>query len=136
MSTTFKAQLRAAALAAAFVAGASVAAHAVPSVLAFDQKVQRDEVTLDYVMLPTDGYVVIYGADKDGKPMKAPLGHAELKAGDHRAIKVKLDTTPQSGSTLWASLYADKDGKSGFDKGGDAPIWSEGIPLVNRFIVK
>ncbi len=136
MSTTFKAQLRAAALATAFVTGATVAAHAVPSVLAFDQKVQGNELTLDYVMLPTDGYVVIYGADKDGKPMKESLGHAELKAGDHRAIKIKLGSAPQSGSTLWASLYTDKDNKPGFDKGGDAPIWREGLPLVNRFIVK
>ena len=141
MPTTLKAQLGAAALATAFVTGATVATHAVaagapPSVLAFDQKVQGNEVSLDYVGLPTDGYVVIYGTDKDGKPMKEPLGHAELKAGDHRAIKVKLGSTPQSGSALWVSLYSDKDGKPGFNKGGDAPIWSEGPPLVNRFIVK
>ena len=131
----------AAGLASAVVVGLTIAAYAEisatpPSVLIFDQKPQDGTIKLEYAHLPSNGYVVLYGADKEGLPIREPLGHVELKAGDHRNIAIKLNTAPQSGELLWAALYVDKDGKPGFDKTADASIWHDELPLENRFVVR
>lgn len=106
-----------------------------PSVIAMSQSVQNGEVTLDYAYLPANGYAVIY-ADENGKPSSAPLGSVELKAGDHRFIKVKLSSKPDKGDRLWVSLYSDKDSKPGFDRKGDASFWSGGLPPINQITVQ
>lgn len=107
-----------------------------PSVLVFDQKPTGDQINVDYANLPSNGYVVIYSSGADGKVAKDVVGHAELKAGDHRNFKVKLTSVPQPGSALWASIYVDADGKPGFDDKKDSSIWSSGIPSGNRFLIK
>lgn len=122
--------------AATAFAATSAATGSEPSVLVFDQKLSNGQISLDYVNMPTNGYAVIYGTDKNGKRSAEPLGHVELKAGDHRGVKVQLSDAPSSGSSLWASLYKDKDAKPGFAKNGDAPIWGEAIPAENRFTVQ
>ena len=38
------------------------------SVLAFDQKLQGSDIVIDYMRLPADGYVAVYGTDKSGMP--------------------------------------------------------------------
>ena len=68
-----------------------------PSVLIFDQKLRNGEVTVEYAYLPTNGYVIVYGADKDGKAIREPLGHVELKAGDHRKFAIELHDRATSG---------------------------------------
>ena len=107
-----------------------------PSVLIFDQKLRNGEVTVEYAYLPTNGYVIVYGADKDGKAIREPLGHVELKAGDHRKFAIKLTTAPPVGESMWAALYVDKDGKPGFDRTADASIWNDKLPVENRFIAR
>lgn len=131
----------AAALAGVFVIGATAATRAAtsstePSVLAFDQKAQGGHIMLDYAYLPAKGYAVVYGADKDGKPIREPLGSVELTAGDHRSVKIKLNSEPPSGSKLWVSLYQDKDGKPGFDRQGDVSFWSSGLPAENAVTLR
>lgn len=128
-------------LSALLLTGVTMSAHAAvsatdPSVLAMNQKIQGGAVTLDYAYLPAKGYAVIYGADKEGKPVKEPLGVTELGPGDHRGVKVKLNSQPQAGSKLWISLYSDKDGKAGFNRAGDAAFWPEALPSENHIIVK
>lgn len=141
MKPTLKPQLLATGLGLAFVGVATAAAQAAtpatpPSITVFDQKVQANTLSVDYAYLPADGYIVIYGADKDGNPIKEPLGHAELKAGDHRGVKIEFKSAPKTGTTLWASLYSDKDGKPGFDRSGDAPFWNDALPMQNRFVIR
>jgi hypothetical protein len=155
MTTPFERKLNtrliAAGVSLAILGSLAIAAHATPattatpvalvystepSVLVFDQKIAGDQVAVDYANLPRNGYVVIYSSGADGKPTKDALGHTELKAGDHRNFKVKLSAAPQPGTTLWASIYADADGKAGFDPTKDASIWHAGIPSGNRFLVK
>jgi hypothetical protein len=128
-------------LASAVVVGLNIAAYAEtsatpPSVLIFDQKPQDGKVMVEYAHLPSNGYVVLYGADKNGQPIREPIGHVELKAGDHRRVDIKLYTAPQSGTHMWAALYSDKDGKPGFDKTADASIWNDELPFENRFVVR
>ena len=106
-----------------------------PSVLVFDQKLQDDQVLVKYAILQKNGYVVIFGSDKDGKPLKEAIGHVELKAGDHRDVMVKVG--PLAPLThLWASIHSDSDAKPGFDKAADATIWRDGLPLGNRFVIR
>jgi hypothetical protein len=136
-----KSRVVAAGLASAVIVGLTVAANAEtsatpPSVLIFDQKPQDGKVMIEYAHLPRNGYVVLYGADKNGLPVREPLGHIELKAGDHRKFAIKLNNAPQSGEPMWAALYVDKDNKPGFDKTADASIWNDELPLENRFVVR
>ena len=131
----------AAGLASAILVNLTIAAYAEtsatpPSVLIFDQKPQDGQITVEYAYLPSNGYVVLYGADKNGQPVHEPLGHIELKAGDHRKIGIKLNNATQNGKTMWAALYVDKDSKPGFDKTADASIWNDELPLENRFVVR
>jgi hypothetical protein len=107
-----------------------------PRVLIFDQKVTGNEVSVEYANLQRNGYVVIYPSTTDGKPNKEPLGQTSLKAGDHRNVKVKLNSVPQPGATLWASLYVDADNQPGFDKSKDTSVWPDAIPSSNRFLLK
>lgn len=141
MKSEIKGPMIAGGLSALLLTGVTVSAHAAtnmsePSVLAFNQKSQNSHIVLDYVNLPVNGYAVVYGADKDGKPIREPLGHVELNAGDHRQIKIKLNSEPPKGTKMWVSLYSDKDGKPGFDRQGDISLWGDKLPSENQITVQ
>ncbi len=124
-------------LGAAIMVGAAQAAvaNAPPSILVFSQKPAGSQVSIDYVNIPANGYVVVYAADANGKPTGAPLGSVAVNAGSHMDLKVALSAAPAPGKNLWASLYKDKDGKEGFNKQGDKAVWSQ-IPMQNAFTVQ
>lgn len=138
-------QTVAAGLSALLITGAATVAHAATdqsanappaSVVAFNQKIKDGHVMVDYINLPEKGYAVVYGAQKDGTPIREALGYVELAKGDHRQVKIKLEKAPPSGSTLWVSLYKDKDAKPGLDKKGDMAIWQDRLPSENRILVE
>ncbi|MGD9671426.1 MAG: hypothetical protein AB7U75_20655 [Hyphomicrobiaceae bacterium] len=108
-----------------------------PSVLAFDQKSARD-VMIDYVYLPTIGYVAVYQSDASGNPTGKPIGHSPMTKGGHRNVEVPLDEPPKSGDRLWISLYQDADKQPSFDPGsGDTPVWSKDqLPAQNMIVVR
>lgn len=140
---SFKAQLIAGGLSALLVGGFVATANAAtqgdrtePSVMVLNQKVQEGHLFVEYAYLPRKGYAVVYGADKDGKPIREPLGHLSLDQGSHMKFKIKLDKEVPSGTKLWVSLYEDKDGKSGFDKQADASIWGEKLPAENQVTIQ
>ena len=120
------------------VLGAPLAGHAAvsktepnmpqtaPSVIALNQKLKKDQVTVTYAYLPVDGYLVIYGSDKNGHRGDKPLGRIELKAGDHRNVAVKLDSAPATGSALWVSLSGENQ----------ESYWPKTLPLENKFKVQ
>jgi hypothetical protein len=139
----FKGQFAALSFTALFLTGLATVAHAAtsaattpPSVVAFNQKIEDGSVSVEYAYLPEKGYAVIYGADKDGNPIRESLGQIELTAGDHRSFKIKLDKAPLAGSKLWVSLYTDKDGKAGFDRKADTAIWQDRLPATNQIVVQ
>lgn len=143
MKPHFKGQAIAAGLTALLLTGAvtsTVAAVAAsstpPSVVVLNQKLESGSLLVEYAYLPSKGYAVIYGADKDGNPIREALGNIELAAGDHRKFKIKLDKEPPAGSKLWVSLYTDKDGKSGFDRKGDMALWQDSLPSENQIVVQ
>jgi hypothetical protein len=107
-----------------------------PSILVFDQKVDGSEVLIEYAYMPSDGYILVYGADKDGNKKGEPLGKLALEAGDHRKFKVPLTSAPPAGSAAWASLYANVDGKPGIDRNQDKSFWAQALPMENRFLIR
>jgi hypothetical protein len=128
-----------------FGAGATLPAYAntsdafvaPPSIVAFDQK-SGGEINIDYVYLPSNGYVAVYNSDTSGNPTGKPIGHAPMTKGDHRNVKVVLDETANSGGRLWISLYKDADKQPSFDPGsGDTPVWSKDeLPAQNMIVVR
>lgn len=123
--------------AAAFSAQAATQGAATePSVMIFNQKLQDAQINVDYAYLPTKGYAVVYGSDKDGNPASEPLGHTALEAGSHVNFKIKLDKAPPQGTRLWVSLYEDKDGKAGFDRQADASLFGKKLPYENHIVVQ
>lgn len=108
------------------------------SVVAFDQSLKNQSIQVDYAYLPADGYVVVYKAGADGKPMGDPLGYKRAASGDHRQLSIELETKPAAGERLWVALYKDKDGTQSFDpNGGDMPIWSKTeIPAENMIVIR
>ncbi len=140
---TFQSQLIAGGLAALLIGSLTIAAHAgtqgaatEPSVMVLNQKVSGGELLVEYVYLPEKGYAVVYGASQDGKPIREPLGHVELGQGSHTKFKIKLNQEPAPGTTLWVTLYTDKDGSAGFDKQADASIWGDKLPYENKVTIQ
>ena len=141
--TSFKAQTIAGGLSALLIVSLAVTANAAtqgamtePSVMVLDQKISDGHLMVEYAYLPEKGYAVVYGADKDGKPIREPLGHLSLEQGSHSKFKIKLDKATPAGAKLWVALYKDKDGKAGFDKQADAAIWGDKLPAENQVIVQ
>lgn len=107
-----------------------------PSVLVWNQKIEGGNVLVKYAHLPKNGYIVIYGADAAGKPSGDPIGSIALNAGDHRDIKVPLQSTPAAGTKLLTALHEDVDGDSKFDKAKDVALWSmDKLPSDGQFVV-
>lgn len=139
----FKTQFVAGGLTALLMGAFAVTAHAAtqgdktePSVMVLDQKASDGHLFVEYAYMPNKGYAVVYGADKDGNPIREPLGHIELNQGSHLQFKIKLDKPAAPGTKLWVALYADKDGKSGFDKQADAAIWGDKLPAENSVTIQ
>jgi len=106
-----------------------------------DQTVSNDTVVIKDVYLPSDGYLVIHQARADGT-MKAPesIGHTILKKGQHKAVKVELEASVESGDKLFAMLhndtgkhghyeFAESEGKS------DDAMKADGKPVIKPFVV-
>lgn len=140
---TFKSQMIVGGLSALVIGSLAIAANAAtqgaatePSVMVLDQKASGGELLVEHAYMPEKGYAVVYGADKDGNPIREPLGHTELGQGPHTKFKIKLSREPEPGTKLWVSLYKDKDGKAGFDKQADAAIWGDELPYENRVTIQ
>ena len=80
-----------------------------PSVIAMDQKLQNDEVSITYAYLPRNGRLTILSVSPDGDGKPTVLGSTDLSAGDHRNVKVQLNEAPQQGAQLKARIEASAD---------------------------
>lgn len=127
-------------------AGAVVPAHAAvsdsfaapASVLAFDQKLNGEAITVDYVQIPAAGYVAVYKTDGKAMPIGEPIGHTRVETGDHRQVLIKLSKTLKSGEKLWVTLYKDVNDTLTFEpKSGDKPVWSkDGLPPEGLILIQ
>lgn len=104
-----------------YAAQSKVEAQTAPSIIAFNQALKNDQVTVKYAYLPADGFLEVFGATGNGSRGDKPIGRIELKAGDHRDVAVKVDSAPPKGSSLWIGL-ADNNGQQ----------WRQTLPAANR----
>ena len=75
-----------------------------PVVIALNQKLKGDDVSIAYAFLPKEGIIAIFGSDARGHMGKEPIGLVGLTAGDHYNVNVALSPLPKSGTKLWAVL--------------------------------
>lgn len=93
-------------LATLLASGAALAAvsNSPASIIARNQKLKNDAVSITYAFLPKSGTLDIYSVSSSGKLSKAPLGSVKLDAGDHRNVSVSLKQMPQKGERLRAVI--------------------------------
>ncbi len=98
--------LAALALPAAMLAtlGALAVIGTPPVVIAMNQKLEGDNVSIAYAFLPKDGTIAIFASDARGHLGKEPIGLVGLTAGDHYDVNVAVSPLPKSGTKLWAVL--------------------------------
>jgi hypothetical protein len=88
--------------------GGMISNEILPSVIALNQKPKDDTVSITYAYTPKDGRLVLFSGDPDAKGSAKEVGSVDLKAGDHRDVKVKLSTAAKSGEQLWAAIEQPK----------------------------
>ena len=109
-------------LVSALTSGAALAVPGVsPSVIAMNQKLKGDAVSITYAYVPKDGTLAIFSSDGSGKMSAKPIGHVALSAGDHRDIKVTLSSDPKPGTKTLGSAR-----EVGFKLGTVQGCWRAG----------
>jgi predicted lipoprotein with Yx(FWY)xxD motif len=94
-----------------------------------DQALTGGAVTVEDVVSPGPGWVVIYTTDAYGKPDQ-PIGHAAVKDGDNPMVMVPVDPTKAQG-TLYAQLHTDGGAIGTFEyPGPDAPVML-GVQMIS-----
>lgn len=130
-------------LAAASVATLMVAAPVwaqEASISVDDQKVKGKEVTIEKVVIPVDGWVVIHPSDAKGQFIEKDIGHAPVKAGSNSNISVTLTEAVKDGAKLHAMLHEDTGAKGTYEFGkvakADGPVMKDGKPVIEDFEAK
>lgn len=105
----------------------------VPTVKANDQSIQNDTVTVEFVYVEQDGWLVIH-ADKDGAP-GAPIGFVAVKKGLTDAVQVPIDVLSAT-PTLYAMLHVDTGKIGEYDyPAADAAVKVNGEIVMHPFAV-
>jgi hypothetical protein len=92
-----------------------------PRVTADDQPVVDGTVSVAVAAVPGPAFVVLH-RDEGGAPGPV-VGHAEVDAGDHEAVRVTLDEDVSDGATLWAMLHTDAGERGVYEfPGPDVPL--------------
>jgi len=93
------------------MATAANAENVLPSVTALNQMPKNDAVSITYAYLPQNGRLVILSGNPVDKSSASLIGAADLTAGDHRNIAVKLTSEPKPGAHVWAAVEEAKANK-------------------------
>ena len=91
-------------------------------VIALNQKIKGDSVSISYAYLPKNGMLAIFSSDARGHMGKAPIGLVALLVGDHRNFKVTLNPAPKSGTQLWAVLEQPSGNTEPFKRFDGKPV--------------
>ena len=101
---------------------AVLAMDAPAEVVALNQKLRGDSVSITYAYLPKNGTLAIFSTDARGHMGKAPIGLVALLGGDHRNFDVALHPAPKSGTRLWAVLEQSIGNTKPFKKFDGRPV--------------
>jgi hypothetical protein len=101
---------------------AVLAMDAPAEVIALNQKIQGDSVSITYAYLPKNGTLAIFSSDARGHMGRAPIGRVALLVGDHRNFIVTLNPAPESGTQLWAVLEQSTGNMEPFKRFDGGPV--------------
>jgi hypothetical protein len=105
-----------------------------------DQKVKGKQVTVEKVVIPVDGWVVIHPSDAKGHFIEKDIGHAPVKAGSNSNISVTLTEDVKDGAKLHAMLHEDTGAKGTYEFGkvakADGPVMKDGKLVIEDFEAK
>lgn len=136
MRFTISAMSAAGAVAAAITVSGAWAQDAMIEVM--DQKAEGTTIVVASITAPADGFVVVH-ASQDGKPVvPGSHGHAAVKAGENKDVKIELDAAPTAGAEYIVMLHEDTGEKGKFEFGEgmtdvDKPITKDGKPVMMTF---
>ena len=92
-------------------------------------------ITVPSVMATADGYLVVHPM-QDGK-VGAPIGHAMVKAGENKNVKVTLDSPMTAGQTYTLMLHQDTGAMGKYEFGmvekTDMPVMMGDKPVMATF---
>ena len=104
-----------------------------------DQKVKGKQVTVEKVVIPVDGWVVIHPSDAKGHFIEKDIGHAPVKAGSNSNISVTLTEDVKDGASF-AMLHEDTGAKGTYEFGkvakADGPVMKDGKLVIEDFEAK
>lgn len=105
-----------------------------PAVEVSDQVVLDGTVTVDYIVSPGPGWMVIH-ADNDGAPGPV-IGQRELSPGENFNVAVEIDAAAAT-PTLYAMLHEDTGEMGVYEfgqvEGADGPVVVDGAPVTPAF---
>jgi hypothetical protein len=109
-----------------------------PSVTVSDQVSTDGTVTVDNVVSPDFGFIVIHADNGDGAPGPV-IGYRALPPGENSNVVVALDTINAT-STLFAMLHEDTGNVGEYEfgavEGADGPVVVDGAPVTPAFTVE
>ncbi len=130
------------ALALTIAAGSAfAAAHSNPAVEAMDQDVSNGVVSVEKVMAPANGWLVVHRTDAEMKPGLV-VGYAPLRAGENTDVAAILQEEVKSGDMLMLMVHAEDGGMKmgGFEytlgATEDGPIKPEGNLVMTVITAK
>jgi hypothetical protein len=91
-------------------------------VIALNQKIKGDGVSITYAYLPKNGMLAIFASDALGHMGRAPIGRIALLVGEHSNFEVTLNPAPKSGTQLWAVLEQSTRNREPFKKFDGQPV--------------
>ena len=112
----------------------------VPSLELSDTPLIGEVVVIAQTEVASDAWVVVHPAAADGSPdISTVLGKAFVLHGINENVPVGLETTVDSGATLYAMLHDDTGELGSFEFTGsgalDAPLEGNGSPVTTSFTV-
>ncbi len=78
-------------------------------------KASESTVTVGSVTADRAGYLVVHEADETGTIPGTIIGHAAVKAGESKGVKITLEKKPKAGSKLIVMLHSEDDNDTDFD---------------------
>jgi hypothetical protein len=121
------------------VGGASGGVPSANAAIEVNPQAANDSVTVARVVAPQGGWVALYRTDANGQPnFNAPVGRAQVQAGENTDIQVPLEQPVGGDEALAAVLHADA-GTSGtfeYPNGPDAPLTVDGSTVATMFAVQ
>jgi plastocyanin len=102
---------------------------------AVDQSVINNSIVVASVQADEDGWIVIHTNTPENRPGPV-IGHAMVRKGENKDVRVMLSQAPAPGDKLWPMLHVDA-GRAGVYEfpGADTPVRMDGQIVMMQITV-